>query len=72
METIFINSEDTMASEPNSFILNLVDKICFIKLSPWKNIKKPYKSIKFDISALISNDELEVLSRFSFSFTLEV
>ena len=40
METIFMNSENTITSEPNSFFLNLADELCFIKPSPWKSIKK--------------------------------
>ena len=63
MDTIFMNSENSKASDPHRLLLNLTDKINlqksdkYVVLSnlsinyAWKNIKKSQKNNKFKISA---------------------
>ena len=63
MDTIFMNSENSKASDPHRLLLNLTDKINlqksdkYVVLSnlsinyTWKNIKKSQKNNKFKISA---------------------
>ena len=63
MNTIFMNSKNTKASDPHRLLFNLTDKIHirrkdkYIALSnlsiyyTWKNIKKSNKNNTFKISA---------------------
>ena len=63
MDTIFMNSENSKASDPHRLLLSLTDKINlqksdkYVVLSnlsinyTWKNIKKSQKNNKFKISA---------------------
>ena len=72
MNTIFINSKNSKTSDLHTLLLNLTDKIDlrrndkYIALSNFsiyytqKNIKKPYKNIKFKISAPTWNEESEL------------
>ena len=72
MDTIFMNSENSRASEPHILILKLTDKldlrrgekiIALSNLSiyyTWKNIKSSYNNNKFKISAPTWNDEFEL------------
>ena len=71
MDTIFMNSENTKASDLHRLLLNLSDKInlkkrwiCyFIKLSiyyAWKNITKSYKNNKSKLLALTWNEEFAI------------
>ena len=72
MDTIFINSKNSEASDPHKLLLSLTDKIhlkrsdqyvALLNLSiycTWKNIKRLYKNNKFKISALTWNEELEL------------
>ena len=73
MDTIFINSENSITSEPYVLILKLTDKselrigkksIASSNLSiyyTWKNIESSYNSNKFKISAPTWNDKFELL-----------
>ena len=72
MDTIFINSKNSETSDPHRLLLNLTDKINlkesdkYVALSKLikkykKNIKKPYKNNKFEISALTWNEEIKLL-----------
>ena len=73
MDTVFMNSKKSKASEPNVLILKLTDKldlriraksIAFSNLSiyyTWKNIKSSYNKNKFKISAPTWNDKFELL-----------
>ena len=72
METIFMNTENSKASEPNRFKLNLSDKLnlknpnknmALTNLSiyyTWKNIKSEYKTNKLKISAPTWNDTFDL------------
>ena len=72
MDTIFMNSENSKASEPHILILKLTDKldlrrgekiIALSNLSiyyTWKNIKSSYNNNKFKISAPTWNDKFEL------------
>ena len=72
MDNIFINSGNSKRSNPHRLLLNISDKInlkrsdkyvVLSKLSiyyTWKNIKKSYKSNKFEISAPTWNEESEL------------
>ena len=72
MDTIFMNSENSRASEPHILILKLTDKLDLrrgeksITLSnlsiyyTWKNIKSSYNNNKFKISAPTWNDKFEL------------
>ena len=72
MDTIFMNSENSKASEPHVLILKLTDKldlrrgekiIALSNLSiyyTWKNIKSSYNNNKFKISAPTWNDKFEL------------
>ena len=72
MDTIFINSKNSEASDPHKLLLSLTDKIhlkrsdqyvALLNLSiycTWKNIKRLYKNNKFKISALTWNEEPEL------------
>ena len=59
MDTVFMNSENSKASEPHVLILKLTNKLDLriIALSylsiyyTWKNIKSSYNNNKFRISA---------------------
>ena len=69
VDAIFMNSENSKASDHHRLLLSLTDKINlkrsdkYIDLSnlsicfAWKNIKKSYKNNKFKISARIWNEE---------------
>ena len=71
MDTIFMNSENSRASEPHILILKLTDKLDLrrgekiIDLSnlciyyTQKNIKIPYNNNKFKISTPTGNDKFE-------------
>ena len=65
MDTIFMNSRNSKTSDPNRLLLNLSYEI-YLKRSDkcyaWKNIKKLYKNKKFKISALMQNEEFELLT----------
>ena len=68
MDTIFINSENSITSEYRVLLLKLVDKLdlrrsqksfALSNLSiyyTWRNIKSLYKNNKFKISAPTSSD----------------
>ena len=72
MDTIFMNSKNSEASDPHKLLLSLTDKIhlkrsdqyvALLNLSiycTWKNVKRLYKNNKFKISALTWNEELEL------------
>ena len=72
MDTIFLYSESSKASEPHALVLKLTNKldlrigektIALSNLSiyyAWKNIKSSYDNNKFKISAPIWNDKLEL------------
>ena len=72
MDTIFMNSENSKASEPNRLLLNLSDKtnlkrydkyVALSNLSicyTWKKVKKSYKNNKFKISAPRENKKFEI------------
>ena len=63
MDTIFMNSKNRGTFDPRRLLLNLTDNINlkrndrYVTLSnlriyyTWKNIRKPYKKNKFNISA---------------------
>ena len=69
MVTIFMDSENSKATDPHRLLLNLSHKINlkrsdkFVSLSKlsiyytWKNIKKLYKNNRFKISAPTWNKE---------------
>ena len=73
MDTIFMNSENSKASEPNRLLLNLSDKtnlkrydkyVALSNLSicyTWKKVKKSYKNNKFKISAPRENKNLKYM-----------
>ena len=62
MDTVFMNSKNSKASDPNRLLLNFSEKIHlkssdkYVALSnlsiyyAWKNIKKSYKNNNFKIS----------------------
>ena len=68
MDTIFINSENSITSEYRVLLLKLVDKLDlrrsqksfalsnFSIYYTWRNIKSSYKNNKFKISAPTSSD----------------
>ena len=72
MDTIFINSENSITSEQNVLVLKLTDKldlrngeqvIALSNLSiyyTWKNIESSYNNNKFKISAPTWNDEFKL------------
>ena len=72
MDTIFMNSENSKASEPKRLLLNLSDKtnlkrydryVALSNLSicyTWKKVKKSYKNNKFKISAPRENKKFEI------------
>ena len=71
MDTIFMNSENSKASDPHRLLLNLADKINlrsgkYVALSnlsiyyTWKNTKKSYKNNKLKISPPTWNEEFEL------------
>ena len=72
MDKIFMNSENSKSSKQNVLILKLTNKVDLrigkkvIALSnlsiyyTWKNIKSPYNTNKFKISAPIWNDEFKL------------
>ena len=72
MDSIFMNSEKSKASDPHRLLLNLSDKINFkrndkyvalLNLSiyyTWKNVKKSYKNNKFEISASTWNKQFQL------------
>ena len=72
MDSIFMNSEKSKASDPHRLLLNLSDKINFkrndkyvalLNLSiyyTWKNVKKSYKNNKFEISASTQNKQFQL------------
>ena len=67
-----MNSENSKTSDPHRLLLNLLDKIIlkrsdkYVALSDlsiyytWKNIKKPYKNNKFQISAPTWNKKFKL------------
>ena len=73
MDTIFMNSQNSEASDPHKLLLNLTDKVnlkrsdkcvALSNLSIYytqKNMKKSYKNNKFKISSQIWNEEFELL-----------
>ena len=73
MDTIFMNSQNSEASDPHKLLLSLTDKVnlkrsdkcvALSNLSIYytqKNMKKSYKNNKFKISAQIWNEEFELL-----------
>ena len=72
METIYINTENSITSEPHKFRLNLTSKlnlrnpnkdIALANLSiyyTWKDIKSEYNNNKFKISALTWNETFDL------------
>ena len=72
METIFINTKNSKASESHRFKLDLTDKLnlknpnknmALANLSiyyTWKNIKSEYNNNKFKISAPTWNDTFDL------------
>ena len=72
MDTIFMNSENSITSDSHRLLLDLLDKINlkwsdkYVALSnlsiyyTWKTIKKSYKNNKFKISALTWNKEFDL------------
>ena len=72
MDTIFMNSENSITSEYNVLVLKLTDKldlrrgekvVALSNLSiydKWRNIKNSYKNNKFKISAPKWSDEFEL------------
>ena len=72
METIFMNTENSISNEPHKFALNLSQKlglrsskkhVALQNLSiyyTWKNIRKQYMNNKLEIIALIWNEEFEL------------
>ena len=72
MDTIFMNSENSITSEQNVLVLKLTDKldlrngeqvIALSNLSiyyTWKNIESSYNNNKFKISAPTWNDEFKL------------
>ena len=72
MDTIFINSENSKASDLHRLLLNLTDRIHlkrndkYVALSnlsiyyTWKNIKKSHKNNNFKIFAPSWNEEVEL------------
>ena len=70
MNTIFMNSKNSKASDPHRLLINLTDKINLkrsVTLSnlsiyyTWKNIKeKSYKNNNFKISAPTWSEEFEL------------
>ena len=73
MNTIFMNSKNSKASDPHRLLINLTDKINLkrsVTLSnlsiyyTWKNIKeKSYKNNNFKISAPTWSEEFELPDR---------
>ena len=71
MDKVFMNSENSKASEPHVLILKLTNKLDLriIALSylsiyyTWKNIKSSYNNNKFRISAPTWNDKFELPDR---------
>ena len=71
MDTIFMNSENSKASNQHVLILKLTNKLDLriIALSylsiyyTWKNIKSSYNNNKFRISAPTWNDKFELPDR---------
>ena len=71
MDTVFMNSENSKASEPHVLMLKLTNKLDLriIALSylsiyyTWKNIKSSYNNNKFRISAPTWNDKFELPDR---------
>ena len=71
MDTVFMNSENSKASEPHVLILKLTNKLDLriIALSylsiyyTWKNIKSSYNNNKFRIPAPTWNDKFELPDR---------
>ena len=71
MDTVFMNSENSKASEPHVLILKLTNKLDLriIALSylsiyyTWKNIKSSYNNNEFRISAPTWNDKFELPDR---------
>ena len=71
METISVNTENSKASKPHRFKLDLTDKLNLkdpkknMALADlriyytWKNIKSEYNNNKFEISAPTRNDEFD-------------
>ena len=71
MDTIFMTSENSKASDPHRLLLNLADKINlrrgkYVALSnlsiyyTWKNTKKSYKNNKLKISPPTRNEEFQL------------
>ena len=72
MDTIFMKSENSKASDPHRLLLNLSDKVNLKRSDKyvalwhlsiyytWKNIKKSYKNNNFKISAATLNEEFEL------------
>ena len=72
MNTLFINFENSKASDPHRLLLNLADKIDlrkkykYIALSnlsiyyTWKKIKMSYKNNKLKISVPTWNEEFQL------------
>ena len=75
METFFMNSKNSKASEPNRFTYDLIDKLdlknpsksmALANLSiyyTWKNVKSIYNNNKFKISAPTRNETFDLPDR---------
>ena len=73
MNTIFMNSKNSLTSDPRRLLLSLTNKlnlkrsakhVALSNLSiyyTWKNVKMSYKNDKFEISAPTLSEEFELL-----------
>ena len=73
MHTIFMNSENSGASDPHRLLLNFTDKINLKRSDEydalsnlnmyymWKNVKKSYKNNEFKIPAPTWNEKFGLL-----------
>ena len=73
MNTIFMNSKNSLTSDPGRLLLSLTNKlnlkrsakhVALSNLSiyyTWKNVKMSYKNDKFEISAPTLIEEFELL-----------
>ena len=73
MNTIFMNSKNSLTSDPRRLLLSLINKlnlkrsvkhVALSNLSiyyTWKNVKMSYKNDKFEISAPTLIEEFELL-----------
>ena len=65
MATIFMNSKNSLTSDPHRPLLNIADKMNLMRSDRYValkkyNTKKPYKNNKFKIPALTWNEKFEL------------